>query len=52
MVVTWPKAYHCGFSHGWNCSEAINFAPFDWLPKGFEAIGKYCKVIYFSPLLL
>ncbi|KAK9840352.1 hypothetical protein WJX74_008124 [Apatococcus lobatus] len=44
MVVTWPKAYHCGFSHGWNCSEAINFAPFDWLPKGFEAIGRYCKM--------
>ncbi|KAK9859853.1 hypothetical protein WJX84_002544 [Apatococcus fuscideae] len=44
MVVTWPKAYHCGFSHGWNCSEAINFAPFDWLPKGFEAVGKYCKM--------
>ncbi len=44
MIVTWPKAYHCGFSHGWNCSEAINFAPFDWLPKGFEAVSKYCKV--------
>ncbi len=43
-VVTFPKAYHCGFSHGWNCSEAVNFATLDWLPFGLEAVRRYAQV--------
>ena len=42
-VVTFPKAYHCGFSHGWNCSEAVNFATLDWLPFGLEAVRRYAQ---------
>ena len=25
FIVTFPSAYHAGFSHGYNCGEAVNF---------------------------
>lgn len=41
IIVTFPRAYHGGFSHGWNCAEAVNFATMDWLPHGRSAVESY-----------
>jgi histone demethylase JARID1 len=43
FVITWPKAYHCGFNHGFNLNEAVNFALPDWLPTGAECVANYQK---------
>jgi JmjC domain, hydroxylase len=39
IVVTFPGAYHGGFSHGYSRAEAIKFAPASWLPYGREALA-------------
>ena len=51
FIVTFPKAYHSGFSLGWNAAEAANFAVMDWLPYGFEAVESYAKVCLVHILL-
>jgi JmjC domain, hydroxylase/C5HC2 zinc finger/jmjN domain len=40
-IVTFPRAYHCGFSYGPNIGEAVNFATHDWISYGADANEKY-----------
>ena len=41
FVVTWPRAYHAGFSHGYNVGEAVNFGTAEWVPMGRIAVEHY-----------
>ncbi|CAN6669557.1 hypothetical protein TRVA0_041S01354 [Trichomonascus vanleenenianus] len=41
FVITFPKAYHAGFNHGFNYNEAVNYAPPEWVPFGFESMLSY-----------
>jgi histone demethylase JARID1 len=41
FIITFPKAFHGGFSYGFNCGEAVNFAIADWISAGAEAETRY-----------
>ncbi|KAJ3682503.1 hypothetical protein LUZ60_015076 [Juncus effusus] len=50
FVVTFPRAYHVGFSHGFNCGEAANFATPQWLKFAREAAVRRAAM-NFLPML-
>mmetsp|Transcript_19738 Transcript_19738/g.30443 ORF Transcript_19738/g.30443 Transcript_19738/m.30443 type:complete len:768 (-) Transcript_19738:107-2410(-) len=41
FVVTFPRAFHGGFSLGPNAGEAVNFATHDWIAYGSDANERY-----------
>lgn len=41
FVVTFPRAFHGGFSLGPNVGEAVNFATHDWISYGTDANERY-----------
>ncbi|KAL0459392.1 UNVERIFIED_CONTAM: putative lysine-specific demethylase [Sesamum latifolium] len=43
FVLIFPGAYHSEFSCGFNCSEAVCFAPFEWLPHGQDIVELYAE---------
>ena len=40
-MVTFPQAFHGGFSYGFNCGEAVNFATPDWVQHARVANERY-----------
>lgn len=43
FIINFPYGYHCGFNHGYNIAEAINFATSRWVKYGMEATECKCK---------
>ena len=39
-----PRGYHGGFSTGFNCGGAVNFAMADWLGLGMDSVRRYRKM--------
>eukprot|EP00656_Telonema_subtile_P047700 TRINITY_DN5504_c0_g2_i8.p1 TRINITY_DN5504_c0_g2~~TRINITY_DN5504_c0_g2_i8.p1 ORF type:complete len:865 (+),score=66.13 TRINITY_DN5504_c0_g2_i8:239-2833(+) len=52
FIVTFPKAYHGGFSTGFNCAEAVNFALPEWLPFANDCKRLYREEHHFSPVCI
>uniref|UniRef100_A0A1J3FQE6 Putative lysine-specific demethylase ELF6 n=1 Tax=Noccaea caerulescens TaxID=107243 RepID=A0A1J3FQE6_NOCCA len=50
FVVTFPRSYHVGFSHGFNCGEAANFGTPQWLGIAKEAAVRRAAMNYLPML--
>ncbi|VFQ64793.1 unnamed protein product [Cuscuta campestris] len=50
FVVTFPRAYHVGFSHGFNCGEAANFGTPQWLTVAKDAAVRRAAMDYLPML--
>ncbi|XP_023001529.1 lysine-specific demethylase JMJ705 [Cucurbita maxima] len=46
FVVTFPRAYHTGFSHGFNCGEAANIATPEWVRLAKDAAIRRASINY------
>ncbi|QDZ23692.1 JmjC domain-containing protein [Chloropicon primus] len=44
FVITFPQAYHGGFSMGFNLGEAVNFATREWYQFGIAAEMRYSEL--------
>lgn len=44
IVLTFPRAYHAGYSEGFNCNEAVNFVLPNWIQYARECVEKYRAV--------
>ena len=44
FVVTFPQAFHSGFSYGFNCGEAVNFAMPHWIEHAKLANERYRRI--------
>ena len=44
FIVTFPRAFHGGFSLGPNIGEAVNFSTHDWISYGGEANERYRSI--------
>ncbi|KAJ8599303.1 hypothetical protein CTAYLR_008838 [Chrysophaeum taylorii] len=44
FVVTYPQAFHSGFSYGFNCGEAVNFATSNWIRFASLAAERYRRI--------
>lgn len=50
FVVTFPRSYHVGFSHGFSCGEAANFGTPQWLAIAKEAAVRRAAMDYLPML--
>lgn len=44
IIITFPRCYHGGFSHGFNVGEAVNLALPEWFSFGKQAVAQYAQI--------